>query len=84
MEHDLLKDLAIASGCAYISDLTQMSYRADLPMALESMDWQKYSVEQWNDAVNYITRDARIFENAEDAYHFLIESLTKTRNGNLF
>lgn len=84
MEHDLLKDLAAAAGCAYISDLTQTSYRDEIPMALDNIDWRNYSVAQWNDAVNYITREARVFDNAEEAYRFLADALAEARHGNLF
>lgn len=69
----LLEYLSQKAGCTYISDLCQLSYLPMIRAILATEDVSHFSIEQWNDAVCYITKCETIFETAAQAKDFLMK-----------
>lgn len=54
----LLEELQQAIGCEYLSDLRLVpQYNQQAKALLLRMDPTKYSLRQWNDAVEYVLAD---------------------------
>ncbi len=70
----LLAYLSLQAGCLYLSDLPHPKYRFSIQHALRSLSPKWFSLKEWNDAVEYITRQNRSFETEEQAWQFLLDS----------
>ncbi len=70
----LLACLPLQAGCLYLSDLPHPIYRFSIQHALRSLSPKWFSLKEWNDAVEYITRQNRSFETEEQAWQFLLDS----------
>lgn len=68
---DLLDELAYYAGCSYISDLPRPEHTKDLLSALDMIDETRYSLEDWNEVVQYITREEKSFGSVKEAKDFL-------------
>ncbi|MDO4573081.1 MAG: hypothetical protein Q4C13_06905 [Clostridia bacterium] len=51
----LLLYLQEQAGCRYLSDLHDASFCQQVRRAVEAAAVEKYSLEEWNDALQYIT-----------------------------
>lgn len=71
--HDLslLEYLAAKAGCMYLSDLHQPVYQYMLPRIIRQMDADAYSLTEWNDAVQYITGETKLFADKARAAEYL-------------
>ncbi len=72
----LLAYLSLQAGCLYLSDLPHPIYRFSIQHALRSLSPKWFSLKEWNDAVEYITRQNRSFETEEQAWQFLLDSIS--------
>lgn len=70
----LLTYLSLQAGCPYLSDLPQRRYRFSIQHTLRGLPPEWYSLQEWNDAAAYLTRQNRSFETAEQARQFLLDS----------
>ncbi len=77
MEIPLLDALALKAGCEYLSDLRCLDAwkRARLVRALKDIPADAAGLKEWNDAVQYLSRDAPL-ATAEAARERLISTLS--------
>lgn len=80
MKIDLLDALSMWADCRYLSDLKYLDEwrRARLARALEKLPADAADLKEWNDALQYLSRDAPQ-ETAEAARERLIQSLSRPR-----
>ena len=73
----LLECLAVNCGCIYLSDLHEPygSYR--IAQAVKNLSVSDYSLQEWNDAVKYITGQPLQFKTVEQAIDYLLNDATK-------
>jgi len=71
MKEELLEVLASHAGCQYLSDLHLPWAAASLVNVLPALPAGRFSLWQWNDAVQYIAGVSRSFSRQEDAKAFL-------------
>jgi hypothetical protein len=71
MKEELLEVLASHAGCQYLSDLHLPWAAAALVNVLPALPAGRFSLWQWNDAVQYIAGVSRSFSRQEDAKAFL-------------
>ena len=71
MKEELLEILAMHAGCQYLSDLHLPWAAVSLANVLPALPAERFSLWQWNDAVQYITGVSRSFSRQEDAKAFL-------------
>lgn len=71
MKRELLDDMARMSGCLYLSDLRTKQGQRLLKQTLGRVDHEGYSVEEWQDAVAYVTRARPPMSRSRDGYQFL-------------
>lgn len=72
MERELLLELSERVGCMYLSDLSFISDIDVIKTELKKFSPQDFSVNQWNDAINYFTGENANFGSASEAKDFLI------------
>lgn len=74
----LLEAMSIQMGCAYLSDLRFLDgvQRGILAEKLESIPARAADLRDWNDALEYLTRNSRPMADAEQARAALIAALT--------
>lgn len=77
---ELLEYLRIQTDCEYISDLRGSHKLNSIRNALHNVDACQYSIQEWNDAVSYITKQSISFLKAEEAEDYLIH-LTRNPGG---
>ena len=70
----LLDILAARSDCIYLSDLAGADGFALLPHHLLEIDAAAFSLQEWEDAVLYLTGREQSFATPEQAKQFLIRS----------
>ena len=72
MEMELLLVLSEKAGCKYLSDLKYVVDKSRLKSELKQMSPQDFPIEQWNDAVKYLTGQNKTFDSAIEHKEFLI------------
>lgn len=70
---DLLEVLVTMTHCMYISDLAQPHVLPLIRRAVLGLQARDYSLREWNDTVEYITRQNKHFDTCEEARAFLLE-----------
>lgn len=70
---NLLQTIQRRIGCIYLSDLHTDIYKEAIAGAAKELLKQKYSLEEWNEAVSYITSAVCSCDSAEDAYMQLLK-----------
>lgn len=70
-ELNLLEYLAAKAGCMYVSDLHLPENQYLLAHIIRRMDIDRYSLGQWNDAVQYITEEKTWFASKDAAAEYL-------------
>ena len=73
---ELLEYLRIQTDCIYISDLRGSKRYHSICNALYRIDAQQYSLQEWNDALTYLT-DAKPEASAQAAKERLLALLSK-------
>ena len=68
----LLDTLASIIGCTYLSDLRFWPWKLGIETVLRAIPAGAYTVEEWADAVHYLTGHQRAFASAELAKQYLI------------
>lgn len=66
----LLEDLAERSGCDYLSDLKR---NANWRKVLLTVEIYRYDIDEWNDAVSYLTKKAVTASCIDDAVKILLD-----------
>lgn len=61
----------------YISNLKTLKHDDKVISVLKDMDYQMYSLEEWNYALSYLTQDHINMDNAKDAYDFALRYYSK-------
>lgn len=79
MPKELLDILAYKTGCLYVSDLKIKANSELIKFELEKLSVQDFSLEQWNDAIEYLTEETTYFESREEAKKFLLNAKIITR-----
>lgn len=79
MPKELLDILAYKIGCIYVSDLKIKANSELIKFELEKLSVQDFSLEQWNDAIEYLTEETTYFESREEAKKFLLNAKIITR-----
>ena len=74
MEKELLLVLSEGIGCMYISDLRYVEDKGRINSKLKQLPPQDFPIEQWNDAVKYLTGQDKTFDSAIEAKEFLIKT----------
>lgn len=74
MEKELLLVLSEKAGCMYLSDLKYVADKSQIKSELEQLPPQDFPLEQWNDAVKYLTGQDKTFDSAIEAKEFLIKA----------
>ena len=77
---ELLEYLRIQTDCIYISDLRGSKRYHSICNALYRIDAQQYSLQEWNDALSYITSISVSFSNQDE----VIEYLSRKTSNELF
>ena len=67
---DLLEYLTYKTGSMYMSDLPMNSWM--VPSAVRKIPEQRYSVEEWNEAIAYIFRTDQKFRSAREAKEYIL------------
>ena len=68
----LLEYLSFKAGCAYLSELPEPENVIYIQHALRELRLEWFSLKEWNDAAEYITRQGCSFGTAEQAWSFLL------------
>lgn len=82
-QDELLEYLRIQTNSLYISDLKNCRKYSSIKKALSNLNAAQYSVQEWNDAVSYITSQAVSFSKAEEAAEYL-KKYSNARENRLF
>lgn len=70
-EQGLLDYLAEKSGCAYLSELREGTKKEKIRKVLMSLHADRYSMEDWQDAAEYLTESEQKFEDKKSAKAYL-------------
>lgn len=70
-EQGLLDYLAEKSGCAYLSELREGTKKEKIRKVLMSLHADRYSMEDWQDAAEYLTDAEQKFEDKQSAKAYL-------------
>ncbi len=68
---ELLEQLAMDTGCSYLSDLHQPERQLGIRILAPHISTQAYTLQEWEDAVEYITGVRRRFHSVSQAQEFL-------------
>lgn len=68
----LLDDLQMRLGLEYLSDLRFYNYKK-IKAAVEDISADDYALAEWNDAVEYLTKEPMQFSSACEAREFLLK-----------
>ena len=71
-ELSFLDYMAAKTGFMYVSDLSLDESLIYIQHVLRDIESQSYSLKEWNDAVEYITREKAEFETGEQAKQYLL------------
>ena len=72
----LLETLQKAKVCVYLSDLRFLPL-AEIRPEIEKLRPETFSLHEWEDAVEYLTHQAKTFQNAGEARSFLLHDKGK-------
>lgn len=79
MEKSLLDQLLKIAGMNYLSDLHMRKNHILVHRAVLTIPTEDYSLEDWENAVEYILEEGRVsFMAKEDAKNFLCRGLSQT------
>lgn len=67
----LLETLSMKAGCRYLSDLRYPEQLVFVKHALYKIEPDRFSIREWNDAVNYITGQSLCFKDRTEAVEYL-------------
>ncbi|MBU9728489.1 hypothetical protein [Diplocloster modestus] len=67
----LLDLIAREAHCDYLSDLHSLYLKGQLPEEISQITKDSFGVQQWNEAVSYITRRSLSFTNVQEAQQYL-------------
>ena len=68
----LLDYIAFKSGCAFLTDLHEYKNLLFIKTTLHSIDPSLFRLDEWNDAVAYITGKDISFQSGEQALKYLL------------
>ena len=68
----LLDYIATKSGCVFLSDLHEPKNLLSIKTTLHSIDPSLFRLDEWNDAVAYITGKDISFPSSEQALEYLL------------
>ncbi|WP_343249566.1 hypothetical protein [Diplocloster hominis] len=68
----LLDLIAREAHCDYLSDLHSLYLKGQLPEEISRITKDKFGVQQWNEAVSYITRRSLSFTDVQEAQQYLL------------
>lgn len=68
----LLDDLQMRLGLEYLSNLRFYNYKK-IKAAVEDISADDYALAEWNDAVEYLTKEPMQFSSACEAREFLLK-----------
>ena len=73
----LLEYIAAKEGCQYLSDLSKSRRTSLFFMAriIREIDPNEYTLQEWNDAIEYITGETVCFDTVEQAAQGLIKKV---------
>ena len=74
MDNELLLALAEKSGCMYLSDLKFIKDTSRIKFELERLQPREFSLEQWNNAIVYLTGQKKAFSSPNAAKNFLLDA----------
>ncbi|MBE7048443.1 MAG: hypothetical protein E7393_03610 [Ruminococcaceae bacterium] len=69
----LLENLQEKLRLEYLSDLSFLNDLSDLKEKVNVIPSDRYSLSEWTDAVNYITKSAKVFASSNDAKEYLLQ-----------
>ncbi|MEG1496070.1 MAG: hypothetical protein RR385_01665 [Clostridiales bacterium] len=73
MTKDLLDFLCKEIGCYYISDLPKIYKSKALETDIKNIPLNEFSLENWHEAISYITESQETFSSVKEAKAYLIE-----------
>ncbi|MGI6070183.1 MAG: hypothetical protein ACOYBE_07115 [Blautia sp.] len=71
----LLEYLAQELNCMFLSDLHSQKFLEAIRREVCLMDWSRFSLKEWKDAVTYITGTNPDLETVEQAAEYLLHIL---------
>lgn len=74
---ELLEEIASYTHCDYLSDLHLRNYFQEIVEAIEKIDIDGYSLNEWNSTVQYITQQKVEFNSRNQAKVFLQDYLNR-------
>ena len=72
IQMEVLEYISLKSGCMYISDLPSPRNPLSIYFAIRSAEASAFALEEWNEAVRYITGKAIRFSSGEEAKRYLL------------
>ena len=69
----LLETLADQTDCLYLSNLRVPGWYQPVGLALRSIDPSEFRMDEWNEAVLYITGRTEAFSAPDDARNYLLQ-----------
>lgn len=75
----LLELISFKTGCMYLSDLHQSHQLLFIQHAIREIPVEEFSLQEWNDAVEYITGEKVCFSGQKQAALFLQHHKTSGR-----
>lgn len=79
MKHseNLLEEILFYTHRNYLSNLHLTNYFSEIIEAIKKIDIENYPLDEWNEAVQYITKQKVDIKDKEDAKRFLNEYLNR-------
>lgn len=72
----LLESLSKKAGLTFLSDMHYKAYWPDICDALKKMEAEDYTLEEWEEAAEYILgKGAGPFDSAESVYRYILQCL---------
>lgn len=72
-EQGLLDFLAEKSGCAYLSELRDGTKNREITRILDKVDADRFSMKDWQDAVEYFTEEKEDIQDQKSAKVYLMK-----------
>lgn len=76
----LLENISFETGCSYLSDLHQPRLLPRIRQVVRGLPPGQFSLEEWNDAVTYITGKTLLFASPEEAASYLVQYQAPTEH----
>ena len=73
--NNIFDELMILSECQYLSDLPHPHSRDAVRVAVEKLNEDAYSADEWNELVSYISGECREYSSSAEAKGAKIEHL---------